>query len=168
MRMLWIGVLMIFVLSACSNSARRLYERQSLPGPTDARTSLSTDTSSPLTATLEPASTAAPLPEQPGGIEFPSVAEALSDLKTRDDVSIEVLQGWIIVRAADGLTNWSFPPSNHPAYPAVAKRVIYRDQDGWHLKMDVLCEAEPAACDEFVRYFEAINAPMYQYIEQHQ
>jgi hypothetical protein len=166
--MLWIGVLMVFVLSACSSSARRLYERQSQPGPTEAPASLSTDTTSPLTATLEPASTAAPLPEQPGGIEFPSVAEALADLKIRDDVSIEILQGWIIVRAADGLTNWSFPPSDHPAYPAVAKRVIYRDQDGWHLKMDVLCEAEPAACDEFVRYFEAINAPMYQYIEQHQ
>jgi len=34
--------------------------------------------------------------------------------------------------------------------------------------MDVLCNAEPAACDQFIRYFEAINAPMYQYIQQQQ
>jgi hypothetical protein len=162
MRMLLIGVFMVSILSACSRSAA------SLPGPTDAPISLSTDTSSPFTATLEPPSTAAPLPEQPGGFEYPSVAEALADLKTRDDVSIEVLQGWIIVREADGLTNWSFPPPDHPAYPAVAKRVLYRDQAGWHLKMDVLCEAEQAACDQFERYFGAINEPMYQYIEQYQ
>lgn len=156
MRMLLIAVLMLSVLSAC------------MPGPTDAPAFLSTDKPIPFTATPELPSTAAPLSEQPGGIEYPSVAEALANLKTRDDVSIGVLQGWIIVREADGLTNWSFPPADHPAYPAVAKRILYRDQEGWHLKMDVLCEAEPAACDEFVRYFEAINAPMYQYIELHQ
>jgi hypothetical protein len=162
------GVLMLSVLSACSSAARRAYGRQSVPGPTDVPTSPSGDTSSPVAATLEPASTAVPLPEQPGGVEYPSVAAALADLKTRDDVSIEVLQGWIIVREADGLTNWSFPPADHPAYPAVAKRVLYRDQEGWHLKMDVLCEAEPAACAQFASYFEAINEPLYQYIEQHQ
>jgi len=139
-----------------------------MPGPTEAPISLSTDTPIPFTAIPEHPSATALLPEQPGGIEYSSVAEALADLKTRDDVSIEVLQGWIIVKEADGLTNWSFTPPNHPAHPAVAKRVLYRDQEGWHLKMDVLCEAEQSACEQFVRYFEAINAPMYQYIEQQQ
>ena len=160
--MLFIGVLMVSVLSACSSSAA------SRPSPTDAPVSLSTDTPIPFTATPELPSTAAPLPEQPSGVEYSSVAEALADLKTRDDVSIQIIQGWTIVTEADGLTNWSFTPRNHPAYPAVAKRVLYRNQDGWHLKMDVLCDAEPAACDQFVRYFEAINEPMYQYIEQQQ
>lgn len=161
-RMLFICFLMASVLSACSSPA------VSLPGPTDAPASLSTDTSDPFTVTPGPSSTATARPEPPGGVEYPSVAEALADLKTRDDVSIGVVQGWIIIREANGLTNWSFPPADHPAYPAVAKRVLYRDQDGWHLKMDILCEAEPAACDEFVKYFEVINQPMYQYIEQHQ
>lgn len=157
------GVLIVSILLACSSPAA------SMPGgPSDAPVSRSTDTPIPFTATPELPATAAPPSEQPGGVEYPSVAEALADLKTRDDVSIGVLQGWIIVREADGLTNWSFPPADHPAYPAVAKRILYRDQDGWHLKMDVLCEAEAAACDEFVRYFEAINAPMHQYIELHQ
>src|SRR5262245_32943618 len=162
MKMLFMGVLMFSVLSACSSSAA------SVPGPTDAPVSLSIDTPIPITVTPEFPSTAAPLPEGPRGLEYSTVAEALADLKTRDDVSIEVLQGWTIVKEADGLTNWSFPPPDHPAYPAVARRVLYRDQDGWHLKMDILCEAEPIACDEFVRYFEAINVPIYQYIEHHQ
>ena len=162
MRMLMIGVLMVSVLSACGSPAA------SLPSPSDIPVSLSTDKPIPFTATPELPPTAAPVPEQPGGFAYPSVAEILAALKTRGDVSIAVLQGWIIVREADDLTNWSFPPADHPAYPAVAKRVLYRDQDGWHLKMDILCEAEPAACDEFVRYFETINVPMYQYIEQHQ
>jgi hypothetical protein len=34
--------------------------------------------------------------------------------------------------------------------------------------MDILCDAETAACDQFVRYFEALNEPIYQFIEQPQ
>jgi hypothetical protein len=32
--------------------------------------------------------------------------------------------------------------------------------------MDVLCEADAAACDEFVRYFEVLNDPINQFIAQ--
>lgn len=157
MRILFIGVLMFSVLSACSSPAA------SMPSPTDAPVSRSADTPTP-----ELSSTVASLPEQPGGLEYSSAAEALADLKSRDDVLIDVLQGWTIVTEADGLTTWSFTPPDHPAFPAVAKRVLYRDQDGWHLKMDILCDAETAACDQFVTYFEALNEPIYQLIEQQQ
>lgn len=150
--MLFIGVLIVSVLSGCGSSA------VSIPSPTHA--------SMPLTATTELSSTAAAVPEQPGGLEYSSVAEALADLKTREDVSIAILQGWTIITEADGLTNWSFPPRDHPAYPAVAKRMLYRDQEGWHLKMEVLCEAKLADCDEFVRYFEWLNEPIYQLTAQ--
>jgi len=34
--------------------------------------------------------------------------------------------------------------------------------------MDVRCEAQTAACDEFVRHFEALNEPIYQMIEMQQ
>jgi hypothetical protein len=152
--MLFIGILMTCVLSACSSST------SSIP------VSLPTRTAIPLPATPAPSLTAAVLPEDPSQIEYPSVAEALAGLKTRDDVYIEVLKGWTIVREADGIANWSFVPSDHPAYPAVAKRALYRDEEGWHLKMDVLCEAATAACDDFVKYFETLNAPIYQMIEQ--
>jgi hypothetical protein len=160
--MLLIGLLIFSVLSACSSAVA------SMSSPTEAPSSVSTDSSTFFTPTPEFAPTAAPSQEQLSGIPYSSVGNALADLKTRKGVSVEILQGWTIVRESDGLTNWSFVPPDHPAYPAVAKRVLYRDQDGWHLKMDVLCEAEKAACDEFIRYFEAVNAPMYQYIESHQ
>jgi hypothetical protein len=162
LRMLFIGVLLISVLAACGGRA------PSMPGPDDSPVSLSTDKPIPFTATPETPSTAVPRSEQPQDVEYSSVAEALADLKTRAGVSIEVLQGWTIVAEADGSTTWSFAPPDHPAFPAVAKRVLYRDQDGWQLKMDVLCEAEAAACDQFVRYFEALNRPIYQMIEQQQ
>ena len=140
-----IGILMVSVLSACSNPP---------------------DTPVLGTATPElPSITASPS-EQSGDVVYSSVAEALADLKTRDDVSIKVLQDWTIATAADGLTTWSFVPPDHPAHPAVAKRVLYRDQDGWHLKMDILCEADTPACDEFVRHFEALNEPIYQMIDR--
>lgn len=146
-RGLFIGVLITLILSACSTPAT------SVSAPIDTPGSLSTET--PVS---EPASS-------PG---YSSVAEALTALKTRDNVSIEVSQGWTIVTEADGLTTWSFTPSNHPAHPAVAKRALYEDPDGWHIKMDVLCEAEKAACDQFVKEFEALNEQMRQAIEQQQ
>src|SRR5215470_10976883 len=121
MRMLFIGVLMICVLSACSSSM------VSAPSPTVAPVSLPTNTPIPVTATPQPSLTAAPRPEDPSEIEYSSVAEALADLKTRDDVFIEVVKGWTIVKEADGIANWSFVPPDHPAYPAVAKRALFRD-----------------------------------------
>ena len=162
MRMLLIGILIGSLLAACSGTAIPI------PGPTDGPVSLSTNTSVPFTATPEPPSTSAPLLAQPAGIQYPSVAEALADLKTKGGVSIQVLQGWTIVTEADGLTNWSFAPPDYPAYPAVAKRFFYRDQDGWHLKMDILCEAKTAACEEFERHFEALNEPIYRLTELQQ
>ena len=162
MRKLFTGMLLLCVLSSCSAVGG------SIPAVTDAPTALPTDTSIPFTATPEPLATTYPPRPQARVMEYSSVAEALADLKSRDGVSIQIMQGWTIVVEADGLTNWSFPPADHPAYPAVAKRILYRDQDGWHLKMDILCEAAPSACDDFQKYFEAMNAPMYQYIALHQ
>ena len=162
LRMLLIGILTGSALSACSSSATRM------PAPTDGPISLSTNTSVPFTATPGLPSTSAPLLAQPAGIQYLSVAEALADLKTKAGVSIQVMQGWTIVTEADGLTNWSFPPVDHPAYPAVAKRFFYRDQDGWHLKMDILCEAETAACEEFKRHFDELNVPIYRLTELQQ
>lgn len=162
LRILFTGILLVSVLSACSKPA------SSIPGSGDAPVSYSTDKPIPLTASAGLSSTPAPLSAQAEAIEYSSVAEALAALKTRAAVSIEVLQGWTIATEPDGSTTWAFAPPDHPAFPAVAKRVLYRDEDGWHLKMDVLCEAEPAACDQFVRHFEALNEPIYQFIEQQQ
>jgi hypothetical protein len=162
MRKLFTGILLFCVLSSCSAAGG------SSPDARDVPTALSTDTPIPFTATPETLAITGLPRQQALGMQYSTVAEALADLKRRDGVSVQVMQGWTIVIEADGLTNWSFPPSDHPAYPAVAKRILYRDQDGWHLRMDILCEAAPAACDDFLKYFEAMNAPMYQYIALHQ
>src|SRR5688572_14787127 len=144
---LLVVVLTVFVLSACSTPAT------SVPDPIDTQVSVPTETPILPASTITASQTFAPITEQPNSFEYSSVAEALADLKTRDDASIEVSQGWTIVTEADGLTTWSFTPSDHPAHSAVAKRVLYQDQDGWHIKMDIHCEAEKAACDQFVREF---------------
>jgi hypothetical protein len=145
---LFIGILMASVLSACSSPMT------SILNPTATDVSIPTDITEPA------------LPEQSVAFEHSSVAEELANLKTREDVSIQNLKGWIVATEADGLTTWAFAAPDDPAYPAVAKRVFYRDQDGWHLKMGILCEAEKAACDEFVRHFESLNEPIYQLIAQ--
>lgn len=157
---LYAGVLFLLILSACGAPAT------SVLSPTNTPVSLATETPIPSISSVEPSATSAPLPEQPGSFEYSSVAEALADLKTRSNVSIEVSQGWTIVTEADGLTTWSFTPSSHPANPAVAKRTLYQDQDVWYIKMSIRCEAEKTACDQFVRDFEALNEQMIQYIEQ--
>ena len=144
-RGLFVSVLMIFVISACTTPAT------SVPPPIDTPASPATES---------------PIPEQTSSLGYSSVAEALADLKTKDTVSVEVSQGWTIVTEADGLTTWSFTPSNHPAHPAVAKRVLFEGQDGWQIQMDVLCEAEKASCDQFVKDFEILNEQMRQAIEQ--
>ena len=101
-------------------------------------------------------------------IGYPSVADALTALKARDDVTVELKDGWTIITESDGLTTWSFTPPDHPAHPAVAKRVLYQENGGWYVKMDVKCEAAKGACDQFVRDFEALNEQMRKFIEQSQ
>jgi len=107
-----------------------------------------------------------PIPEQPDSFEYSSVAEALADLKTREDVTVEVSQGWSIITETENLIIWSFTPENHPAHPAVAKRVFYENQGAWFVEMSVRCEADKASCDQFVRDFESLNEQMRQSLEQ--
>ncbi len=101
-------------------------------------------------------------------IGYASVADALATVQARDDVKVEVQQGWTIVTEVDGFTTWSFTPLGHPAYPAVAKRVLYQENGIWYVKMDVKCEAEKTACDQFVHDFEILNEQMRKFMEQQQ
>ena len=63
------------------------------------------------------------------------------------------------------ITIWSFAPEEHPAYPAVAKRVFYIEQNGgWYVVMGILCEAEKESCDKFNQDFVDLNEDMQKYI----
>jgi len=99
-------------------------------------------------------------------IEYSSVAEALAELSKKEGIKMNVSQGWTIVTEATDttITMWSFAPVDNPAYPAVAKRVFYEEQNGWYVIMSVLCEAEKQACDKFVQDFEDLNEEMQKYI----
>jgi hypothetical protein len=115
----------------------------------------------------QPTTAPTDLPEASAStIGYPSVAAALAALQAREDVTVEVQEGWTIVTEADGLTTWSFTPAGHPAHPAVAKRVLDQENGSWLINMDILCEADQAACDQFVRDFEALNEQMRQFIQQ--
>ncbi|HVF25252.1 MAG TPA: hypothetical protein VNA23_05140 [Anaerolineales bacterium] len=114
----------------------------------------------------EPTETIVALTEEPAStIGYPSVAAALSALRAREDVNIAVEAGWTIITEPGGLTIWSFSPPAQPAYPAVARRVFYREAGAWFIKMDVRCEAEKAACDQLQRDFEALNENMREAME---
>src|SRR5215207_521005 len=122
-------------------------------------------TCSPQTVTETQEPTVALTEELPSTIGYPSVAAALSSLRAREDVNISVEDGWTIITEPGGLTIWSFSPPDQPAYPAVARRVLYQEAGAWFIKMDVRCEAEKAACDQLQRDFEALNENMREAME---
>jgi len=115
-----------------------------------------------------PTASTAPLPEDPSSdIGYPSVAEALKDLRARKDVAVSVQNGWIVAVDDATKTMWSFPPPGHPAYPAAVKRQIVQKADGAYLNMSVHCEASKQACDDLVRTFNQLNDQMKASLKPH-
>ena len=103
-----------------------------------------------------------PLPEADySTIGYPNVAEALKALRANPDARIVEQQGWTIVQekdsAQDMMTLWSFAPESDPAYPAVAQRIVYKQDGAWLMRRNVQCEASKLACDKFVRDFEELD-----------
>jgi hypothetical protein len=100
-----------------------------------------------------------PLPETAtSAIEYHSVAEALTALKARKDLSISTERGWVIITDEKNLTIWSFAPDSYPAHPAVVRRVVRaRPGGGSDIETSVLCEATKEACDQLVREFDVMN-----------
>ncbi len=110
-------------------------------------------------APLAAAQDQAPVPEQPGStIGYPNVAAALRALKARGDVDISDHDGWTMVSDKAAATIWSFPPATDPAYPSAVKRELLQQPDGaFAIRMNILCEASKAACDDLVKKFQALN-----------
>jgi hypothetical protein len=93
-------------------------------------------------------------------IEFPSVAAALKALEARDGNGTIVTHadGWIIVNEPLASAQWSFTPADHPAYPAVVRRVIKRAPDGLvSVEIGSRCEAPEAACTQLLAEFAALS-----------
>jgi hypothetical protein len=93
-------------------------------------------------------------------IDFPSVAAALKALEARDGNGAIVTHadGWTIVNEPLASAQWSFTPADHPAYPAVVRRVIKRAPDGLvSVEIGSLCDAPKAACTKLLAEFAAMN-----------
>lgn len=100
-------------------------------------------------------------------IEYSSVEEAFSELSKKEGIELSVSQGWTVITEDNNtsITMWSFAPVEHPAYPALAKRVFYIEQNGgWYVVMGILCEADKESCDKFNQDFVDLNEEMQKYI----
>jgi hypothetical protein len=96
----------------------------------------------------------------PDGVGFASVAAALAALTARDGDGVIVTraEGWIQVTEPLASARWSFTPPDHPAYPAVVRRVIKRSPGGEvTLETTSLCEAPQADCARLLAEFAAMN-----------
>jgi hypothetical protein len=103
----------------------------------------------------------APLPEvSKTDIGYPTVTAALAGLHAKPGVVFTAKGGWTIATDAADNTIWSFPPPGRPAYPAAVKRQVVSQAGGVGLRMDVLCGASKAACDDLVRAFQQLNSQL--------
>lgn len=100
----------------------------------------------------------APLPEAGSStIGYPNVPAAMAGLRSSPGVAFSMQNGWTIATDDAAATIWSFAPSGHAAYPSVVKRRLVEDGGATSMKMDVLCQAGKAACDDLVREFIELN-----------
>jgi hypothetical protein len=102
------------------------------------------------------------------GIGFGSVGQALEELKKRPGVSINITKpdAWTIISEPGGMSQWSFTPASHYAYPAVVNRLLKVDKAGdLSVQMRGLCEAEKGACDKLMKEFEDLNAQMRERVQ---
>jgi hypothetical protein len=99
----------------------------------------------------------APLPEAEVSIEYQSASEALKALRAKPGVVFTTENGWLIATDEGAYSIWSFAPLGCAAYPAVVKRWVIPKAVGSEVRMDVLCEASKAACDDLVCTFAKMN-----------
>jgi hypothetical protein len=106
-----------------------------------------------------PSASPAPLPEaRESTIGYPNVAAALAGLHARPGVVFSTKDGWTVASDQAASAVWSFAPPGHPAYSAAVKRSVVEENGAVRVKMEVLCEASKAACDDLVRTFEQLDA----------
>ena len=98
-------------------------------------------------------------------IGYTTVAEALAGLQANPKVHISVQNGWTVATDSENNTLWSFSPMGHPSYPAAVKRVVEEHNGTVFVHMDVLCQADKAACDSLVQQFQQLNERIRQHMQ---
>ncbi len=90
-------------------------------------------------------------------IEYSSPEEAMAALQANPNVSFREQNGWTVADDPQNHTLWTFTPEDHPAHPAVAKRVLYERDGGVWINTGLLCAAGPDICGQLVEDFRALD-----------
>lgn len=85
--------------------------------------------------------------------------QVFDELMADTTVTFKSAKGWSMAEKIDqGVkVSWTFPPSEHPAYPAVIKRIFMQVDGQLDIATTVHCAADRAICDELVKQFISIN-----------
>ena len=108
-----------------------------------------------VTAALGTAAQAQPVGTNIG---YPTPEAAIQALHARPDVIFTVQNGWVIAKDRANVTNWAFPPTNDPAFPAAVKRqVVQTDTGSISIATNILCGGTQVACDQLASAFHTLN-----------
>ena len=113
---------------------------------------------------VTPASTVSSVPSTPpatsNGIGYATPQAALDALRKRTDVEIGVQKKWLVIRDNPNKAIWTFAPPDHPAYPAVIKRMVSSKDGNEKMETSALCQAKREACDAMMKEVRAADEKM--------
>lgn len=95
-------------------------------------------------------------------IAYPSAEAAQAALKARGDITFSVEGEWTIADDKASHTLWSFTQPGHPAHPAAVRRTVVIENGQPAIRMNALCQAGQAACDEMLEKFRRMNMALQQ------
>ncbi len=133
-----------------------LLAQQAIPVPAP----VPTPTAAPIVAPT-PTTSPSPKPPEPSrGIEYATPQAALDALRKRTDVEIGVQKKWLVIRDNPNKAIWTFAPPDHPAYPAVIKRMVSNKDGNEKMETSALCQAKREACDAMMKDVRAMDEKM--------
>jgi hypothetical protein len=93
------------------------------------------------------------------GIPYESPAAALAALRAKNGVVFAKQSDWLVARDTDG-ANWSFTPSDHPAYPSVGVRKLVEHEGRFYVETYLMCRAQKPACDKLHQDYVELDRRM--------
>lgn len=98
-----------------------------------------------------------------GPLPFKTAGEAMESLMADPSATGSVRNGWAVFERRDGdlIETWTFTPTDHPAYPSVARRIGCQTADGtWGVRTNLVCQSTKAACDALLQEYLLLDEQM--------
>lgn len=97
--------------------------------------------------------------QAPTGVGYPNPRAAYDALRADPGAKGGVRDGWMIVAVESGANEgvWSFTPKEHPAHPAVIRRIPIEKDGKIFIHTGMLCGAEKSICDSLYQEFVRLN-----------